>query len=252
MSSDLLNSAVANGSASSRMKHGVISGSQASKRMKKGVYMGNTRSSFPDYIVLPETVFSLSEKPVCSLEGHVDDILDLCWSESSQEEEHSLAIKSMGEALEEIEKALLRKAEISLQAFQNWQLREKKLSENGNLSCVRDIETLRQSRTLSWIPSRKETCGRASMRLVGILILDLHRFPDRNCCSLTCSICIGEGKTDPTTDQFYGDDVGDEIIAEIDEMTCDCFINDRKTTYDSQNQKTRRTNEVALYCIAYR
>ncbi|KAG0497892.1 hypothetical protein HPP92_002583 [Vanilla planifolia] len=84
MSSDLLNSAVANGSASSRMKHGVISGSQASKRMKKGVYMGNTRSSFPDYIVLPETVFSLSEKPVCSLEGHVDDILDLCWSESSQ------------------------------------------------------------------------------------------------------------------------------------------------------------------------
>ncbi|KAF6163139.1 hypothetical protein GIB67_025003 [Kingdonia uniflora] len=33
-------------------------------------------------IVLPETVFALSEKPVCSFRGHLDDVLDLSWSKS--------------------------------------------------------------------------------------------------------------------------------------------------------------------------
>jgi hypothetical protein len=31
---------------------------------------------------VPETVFSLSEKPVCSFTGHLDDVLDLSWSRS--------------------------------------------------------------------------------------------------------------------------------------------------------------------------
>ncbi|KAF8395112.1 hypothetical protein HHK36_019053 [Tetracentron sinense] len=41
-------------------------------------------SIIPDYVVVPETVFSLSEKPVCSFQGHLDDVLDLSWSKSQQ------------------------------------------------------------------------------------------------------------------------------------------------------------------------
>ncbi|XP_044473703.1 uncharacterized protein LOC123202049 isoform X2 [Mangifera indica] len=35
-----------------------------------------------DHIVVPETVFGLSEKPICSFQGHLDDVLDLSWSKS--------------------------------------------------------------------------------------------------------------------------------------------------------------------------
>ncbi|XP_021894694.1 WD repeat-containing protein 44 isoform X1 [Carica papaya] len=35
-----------------------------------------------DQIMVPETVFGLSEKPVCSFQGHLDDVLDLSWSKS--------------------------------------------------------------------------------------------------------------------------------------------------------------------------
>ncbi|KAF6156416.1 hypothetical protein GIB67_009074 [Kingdonia uniflora] len=41
-------------------------------------------SSIPEYVAVPETVFSLSEKPVCSFQGHLDDVLDLSWSKSQQ------------------------------------------------------------------------------------------------------------------------------------------------------------------------
>ncbi|KAL8129733.1 hypothetical protein V2J09_018888 [Rumex salicifolius] len=37
----------------------------------------------PDYVQLPETVFGLSEKPVCSFTGHLDDVLDVSWSASN-------------------------------------------------------------------------------------------------------------------------------------------------------------------------
>ncbi|MBA0668426.1 hypothetical protein Goklo_001345 [Gossypium klotzschianum] len=37
-----------------------------------------------DNIVVPETVFALSDKPVCSFQGHLDDVLDLSWSKSQQ------------------------------------------------------------------------------------------------------------------------------------------------------------------------
>jgi WD40 repeat protein len=35
-----------------------------------------------DRVVVPETIFSLSDKPFCSFEGHLDDVLDLSWSKS--------------------------------------------------------------------------------------------------------------------------------------------------------------------------
>ena len=35
-----------------------------------------------DQIVVPETVFALAEKPVCSFKGHLYDVLDLSWSRS--------------------------------------------------------------------------------------------------------------------------------------------------------------------------
>ncbi|KAL4271216.1 hypothetical protein GQ457_13G003330 [Hibiscus cannabinus] len=37
-----------------------------------------------DHIVVPETVFALSDKPFCSFQGHSDDVLDLSWSKSQQ------------------------------------------------------------------------------------------------------------------------------------------------------------------------
>ncbi|VFQ76364.1 unnamed protein product [Cuscuta campestris] len=45
------------------------------KKKKKG-------KSIPDYVIVPETVFALSEKPVCTLIGHHDVVLDLSWSRS--------------------------------------------------------------------------------------------------------------------------------------------------------------------------
>lgn len=35
-----------------------------------------------DNVLVPEAVFGLSEKPVCSFVGHLDDVLDLSWSKS--------------------------------------------------------------------------------------------------------------------------------------------------------------------------
>lgn len=35
-----------------------------------------------DQFVVPEHVFALTEKPVCSFKGHLDDVLDLSWSKS--------------------------------------------------------------------------------------------------------------------------------------------------------------------------
>lgn len=46
------------------------------EKKKKG------KHSSPDYVHVPETVFSLSEKPFCSFIGHLDDVLDLSWSRS--------------------------------------------------------------------------------------------------------------------------------------------------------------------------
>ncbi|CAN4116957.1 unnamed protein product [Withania somnifera] len=59
------------------------SGHMTPERRKKGKIShkkkGNTA---PEYVNVPETVFALSEKPICTLKGHQDDVLDLSWSRS--------------------------------------------------------------------------------------------------------------------------------------------------------------------------
>lgn len=41
-------------------------------------------AAIPEYVKLPETVVSISEKPKYSLKGHKDEVLDLSWSQSQQ------------------------------------------------------------------------------------------------------------------------------------------------------------------------
>ncbi|XP_075078819.1 uncharacterized protein LOC107810992 isoform X1 [Nicotiana tabacum] len=58
-------------------------GHMASERRKKGKVSHKKKgNSIPEYVNVPETVFALSEKPVCTLKGHQDDVLDLSWSRS--------------------------------------------------------------------------------------------------------------------------------------------------------------------------
>lgn len=54
-----------------------------SERRKKGKVSHKKKgNSVPEYVNVPETVFALSEKPICTLRGHQDDVLDLSWSRS--------------------------------------------------------------------------------------------------------------------------------------------------------------------------
>ncbi|XP_057540952.1 uncharacterized protein LOC130818769 [Amaranthus tricolor] len=50
------------------------------EKKKKGRSGSRRGSSMPEYVHLPETVFTLSNEPICSFEGHLDDVLDLSWS----------------------------------------------------------------------------------------------------------------------------------------------------------------------------
>ncbi|XP_076907992.1 uncharacterized protein LOC143564673 [Bidens hawaiensis] len=49
-----------------------------SEKKKKG----RKKKGIPDYVHVPETVFGLLETPFCTLDGHLDDVLDLSWSKS--------------------------------------------------------------------------------------------------------------------------------------------------------------------------
>ncbi|KAL5730212.1 hypothetical protein ACHQM5_003062 [Ranunculus cassubicifolius] len=40
------------------------------------------KSANLDHLVVPDSIFALSEKPVCSFQGHLVDVLDLSWSKS--------------------------------------------------------------------------------------------------------------------------------------------------------------------------
>lgn len=52
-----------------------------SQRLSTKISSHRKRSSIPGCVV-PGTVFSLSQKPICSFHGHLDDVLDLSWSKS--------------------------------------------------------------------------------------------------------------------------------------------------------------------------
>ncbi|XP_023762135.1 uncharacterized protein LOC111910533 [Lactuca sativa] len=60
------------------------------EKKKRGRLSISRKSATLDHIIMPETIFNLSEKPVCSLKGHMDDVLDLSWSKS-----HHLLSSSM-------------------------------------------------------------------------------------------------------------------------------------------------------------
>ncbi|MCD7448111.1 hypothetical protein HAX54_038205 [Datura stramonium] len=58
-------------------------GHMTPERRKKGKVSHKKKgNSIPEYVNVPETVFALSEKPICTLKGHQDDVLDLSWSRS--------------------------------------------------------------------------------------------------------------------------------------------------------------------------
>ncbi|OMP04679.1 hypothetical protein COLO4_09439 [Corchorus olitorius] len=54
------------------------------EKKRRGRSSVSRKSLSLDHIVVPETVFGLSDKPVCSFQGHLDDVLDLSWSKSQQ------------------------------------------------------------------------------------------------------------------------------------------------------------------------
>ncbi|XP_078440072.1 uncharacterized protein LOC144710237 isoform X2 [Wolffia australiana] len=54
-------------------------GSSAEKMRRSKVDSVRKSSSF-DQIVMPENIFALSDKPICSFRGHLRDVLDLSWS----------------------------------------------------------------------------------------------------------------------------------------------------------------------------
>ncbi|XP_043690735.1 WD repeat-containing protein 44 [Telopea speciosissima] len=57
----------------------------SSEKKRKGKLLSSSKKgAIPDYVMMPDTVFSLSERPVCSFQGHLDDVLDLSWSKSQQ------------------------------------------------------------------------------------------------------------------------------------------------------------------------
>ncbi|KAJ9563254.1 LOW QUALITY PROTEIN: hypothetical protein OSB04_008414 [Centaurea solstitialis] len=52
------------------------------EKKRRGRLSISRKSISLDQILVPDTMFALSEKPVCSFYGHLDDVLDLSWSKS--------------------------------------------------------------------------------------------------------------------------------------------------------------------------
>ncbi|KAJ6776324.1 TRANSDUCIN/WD40 REPEAT-LIKE SUPERFAMILY PROTEIN-RELATED [Salix koriyanagi] len=52
------------------------------EKKRRGRSSIHRKSLSLDHIIMPETVFALTDKPICSFKGHLDDVLDLSWSKS--------------------------------------------------------------------------------------------------------------------------------------------------------------------------
>ncbi|XP_057461426.1 uncharacterized protein LOC130751775 isoform X2 [Actinidia eriantha] len=52
------------------------------EKKRRGRSSISRKSMSLEQILVPETLFTLSEKPFCSFEGHLNDVLDLSWSKS--------------------------------------------------------------------------------------------------------------------------------------------------------------------------
>ncbi|KAL4554014.1 hypothetical protein LXL04_039873 [Taraxacum kok-saghyz] len=52
------------------------------EKKRRGRLSISRKSISLDHIIVPDTMFALSEKPFCSFNGHLDDVLDLSWSKS--------------------------------------------------------------------------------------------------------------------------------------------------------------------------
>lgn len=52
------------------------------EKKRRGRLSISRKSTSLEHIVVPETIFALSEKPVCTFIGHEADVLDLSWSKS--------------------------------------------------------------------------------------------------------------------------------------------------------------------------
>ncbi|KAI3675398.1 hypothetical protein L1987_84988 [Smallanthus sonchifolius] len=52
------------------------------ERKRRGRLSISRKSISLDPIIVPDTIFALSEKPICSFNGHLEDVLDLSWSKS--------------------------------------------------------------------------------------------------------------------------------------------------------------------------
>ncbi|KAA8526851.1 hypothetical protein F0562_008920 [Nyssa sinensis] len=75
-----LNLLIANGSPEpNSMSPNLDSNPEKKRRGRSSI---SRKSVSMDHVVVPETVFALSEKPICSFQGHLDDVLDLSWSKS--------------------------------------------------------------------------------------------------------------------------------------------------------------------------
>lgn len=54
----------------------------SAEKKRKGRSSFSRKSVNFEPVMIPEAIFALSEKPFCSLQGHLDDVLDLSWSKS--------------------------------------------------------------------------------------------------------------------------------------------------------------------------